>query len=77
MNTWKYRVVVNYGPNTYHDTLEDALQAWDIQTFNVVVHTGVVEYRELNSNLDCVRTAYAVSVADGHVTVLPTIGDLP
>ena len=77
MSTWKYRVVVNSGPSTTHDTLESALRDWDAQTFNNRVHSGMVEYREWDSAGNCVRHSCVLNVDDGQAYVLPTIGDLP
>ena len=76
MNTWKYRVVV-YGFSTTHDTLESALRDWDAQTFNIRVHSGMVEYREWDGNHYCVRHFSVLHVDNGQFYVLPTIGGLP
>ena len=76
MNTWKYRVMVNFGPSTTHDTLESALRAWDAQTFNISTYSGIVEYREWDSAGNCVRHSCVLHVDNGQVYVLPTIGGL-
>ena len=78
MRTWLYRVVVNFGPGTTHNTLESALRAWDAQTFNTRVYSGMVEYREWDGVGNCVRECNAIHVLEnGSVYVLPTIGGLP
>ena len=77
MMTGIYRVVVNFGPSTTHNTLESALLDWDAQTVNTRVYSGTVEYREWDENHCHVRHTYVLYVDNGHVHVLPTIGDLP
>ena len=77
MNTWIYRVVVNFGPSATHNTLENALRDWDAQTFNTSVYAGMVEYREWDGAGNCVRSSHVLHVDNGQVYVLPTIGDLP
>lgn len=78
MKTWRYRVAVNYGLSTTHDTIESALRAWDAQTFNTHVYSGVVEYREWDEMGNFVRECNAIHVLEnGSVYVLPTITGLP
>ena len=78
MKAWLYRVVVNFGPSTTHNTLESALRAWDAQIFNTRVYSGVIEYREWDENGDCVRDCNVIHLlSSGSIYVLPTIGGLP